>query len=206
MNKQLIIHIVAELIIVGTVSILFNKRINKLEESFANLQKDYSVLAKSVEYLEKIVFNQANQIKHLLSNQTQPQPYHHSQSQQTKNVSQPQRQNQDINAFMNPLSLFQTLNQSQKPSETKEKFGFTINPIENIIHMMTGDVKKESKNEDVNCEIIPDEQIEYKVGSSVIVTNENQIDSDDEESIVNETLHTLLDEEKNIQKEEIDKL
>ena len=45
MNKQLIIHVAAELLIIGTITVLFNKRVNKLESIITDYDKKYNSLS-----------------------------------------------------------------------------------------------------------------------------------------------------------------
>lgn len=167
LNKQLIIHVATEIIIVGTVTVFLNKRITKLEKALLEQQYKNRELELRLQYIEQLLHSSPQPVR-----QRQQQPINQQTSPSQQSVSrkqQPPPQVFDIPMFsgVNPLqSIFSTM------FETK--------------HTNTS-FEKEKEKEQVNVEIMQEDPIIKEV--NVTVTNE------EEEKIVEEALQSILHEE-----------
>jgi hypothetical protein len=167
LNKQLIIHVATEIIIVGTVTVFLNKRITKVEKALLEQQYKNRELELRLQHIEQLLHSSPQPVR-----QRQQQPIHQqasSSQQQVPRKQQPPPQVFDIPMFsgVNPLqSIFSTM---FEPKHTNTSF------------------EKEKEKEQVNVEIMQEDPIIKEV--NVTVTNE------EEEKIVEEALQSILHEE-----------
>jgi len=152
MNKQLIIHIAAELLIIGTITVLFNKRVNKLETIITEYDKKYNSLFKKIEYLSEIISAQNSQIKLLTTKLNNPQLQQQQlqqnpqqlQQQQSQQNPQQQSQNKIQSEQLFKTNLFQQLQPNHQqlfqPNIVEVELPLNVSPIgglQNIFNMMT---------------------------------------------------------------------
>ena len=206
MNKQLIIHVAAELLIIGAITVLFNKRVNKLESIILEYDKKYNSLFKKIEYLSEIVSAQNSQIKLLTSkiNQHQTTQQLTSQIQQSKvtpeqtTIHQPlQQQFQETFQphFKQQFHKFQQQFQQQfQPNIVEVEIPLNINPMsgfQNIFSMMTQSqpsINTNKNNNNTPKVTVVDDEEEQKIEEKDM---DYQSDEDDS-LLVDEALQNFL--------------
>ena len=176
MNKQLIIHVAAELLIICTITILFNKRVNKVEESLLMYDKKFSEMKETIGYLFQVIESQNQKIQQL-SNIVQSKQTKQSQNIPLNDVSP--------NSFIHSVLNLQPHKQPNVEIIPIQIPSTTQNPLHNILNIMSQSLHLQSQDQP-NVEILPEEKKQ--------VTISEDIDSDSEEDILNQTLQTLLTE------------
>lgn len=172
LNKQLIIHVATEIIIIGTVTIFLNRRITKLEKALLEQQYKNKELELKLQHIEQVIYSSSRkpfppQQHHL----NQPlQQSQHTQQQQSRS-SQPQVFDIPILSGINPLqSIFSTMFEPKQP---------VVRPT------------PQKEDNSMNVEILQDEQKE----------KQNVYVVDDDEKIVEEALNSVLNVEEETQSE-----
>ncbi len=174
MNKQLIIHVAAELIIISTVTFLFHRRISKIENYFQSLDKQnhdtkVDILLKRIEFLENTVHAMQNQIKQLSSFSTST-PNLSNSNLNKQFTSKPVQQNSNP-SFLNPKSIFNPLSMFEQLGNMMPM------SIPNIII-----TNNKNNNTTPDIQVMPDD-------SKISISDDVESNFGDEEKLVDDTLN-----------------
>jgi hypothetical protein len=219
MNKQLIIHIAAELLIIGTVTFLINKRITKLETIIASHEINNTNLIKKVQMLETIVLNQSNQLKQLMTIfQTNKINLNHPISDSTNLNKREQTINFSPVNNSNPTPLHTPSFSSLNPLNLKD-FNSNTNPLTSMFSQLFSnnglnigvpiiEMEVPLYNPNTKFEKNVEKGQEFEIindDPKVVVEDEdekklNTISEEDEDQLIEESLNRILEEATNDEK------
>lgn len=218
MNKQLIIHIAAELLIIGTVTFLINKRITKLETIITNYETTNTQLVKKLQMLESIVLNQANQIKQLMGAFSTPTI---EINKMNSTVPSTVQTNKNVNKREQNINFSPTVNTIPTPSHTPSFSAISNinNPLTSMFSQFFGNAPMGLNMPIIEMEVPlfnPNMKYERNVekGEEFEIMNEepkvmvededekklNTISEEDEDKLVEQSLNRILEETTNDEK------
>ncbi len=170
MNKQLIIHVATEIIVVGTVTVFLNKRITKLEKALLEQQYKNRELELRLQHIEQLISSSPPR-----QHQIPTKPYHSQQQSHSHQHPRPHHVNDNPQSQQNMFDF-------NIPMGLQYLFGVPPERVRRQPHTT------EEKTPSVNVEVIQEEE-KNEVTPTVVVENEEE-----DEKIVEEALHSILSE------------